>query len=129
LTKIGGDSLKSCKTKRSDKNPSGPLTNAPAAPFFKNHKTDNYAHSPSPEEEYAMPKLTKLQRKHNQERVNRVADIIEGYKSRVTGEDAATCLRDVLADLMHFARANRINFEEELATARKHFHDETSGWV
>ena len=76
-----------------------------------------------------MPRLTKLQREQNHERVNRAAEIIEGYKSRVTGEDAATCLRDVLADLMHFARANRLNFEDELVVARKHFYNETSGLV
>jgi len=74
-----------------------------------------------------MSRLTKLQCEHNQERVDRASDIIEGYKSRVTGEDAATCLRDVLADLMHFARANRLNFEAELATARNYFDDEDSG--
>ncbi len=67
-----------------------------------------------------MPRLTKLQREQNRERVNRAADIIEGYRNRVTGEDAATCLRDVLADLMHFARANRLNFEGELETARNY---------
>ena len=44
-----------------------------------------------------MPRLTQLQRKHNQERINRAAEIIQGYESKVTGEDAATCLRDVLA--------------------------------
>ncbi len=113
--------------KQSHKNFSGPLTNAPAAPFFK---TTYIATAKSIRHgEYIMPRLTKLQREQNQERVNRAADIIEGYKSRVTGEDAATCLRDVLADLMHFARANRISFEDELAAARKHFHDETSGCV
>ena len=74
-----------------------------------------------------MPRLTKLQREQNQERVNLAADIIEGYKSRVTGEGAAICLRDVLADLMHFARANRLNFEGELATARDYFDDELNG--
>jgi len=113
--------------KQSHKNFSGPLTNAPAAPFFKTtyiatEKSIRYG-------EYIMPKLTKLQREQNHERVNRAAEIIDGYKSRVTGEDAATCLRDVLADLMHFARANRISFEDELAAVRKHFHDETSGCV
>jgi hypothetical protein len=74
-----------------------------------------------------MPRLTKLQRKENQERVNRASCIIDGYKSRVTGEDAGTCLRDVLADLMHFARAKRLNFEEELATALTYFQDEIAG--
>ncbi|MFI5093748.1 MAG: hypothetical protein ACHQIK_09925 [Candidatus Acidiferrales bacterium] len=74
-----------------------------------------------------MPRLTKLQREQNQERVDRAADIIEDYQSRVTGEDSATCLRDVLADLMHFARANRLNFEDELATARNYFDDERNG--
>ena len=74
-----------------------------------------------------MPRLTKLQREQNHESVNHASEIIEDYKSRFTGEDAATCLRDVLADLMHFARANRINFEGELATARNYFDDELNG--
>jgi hypothetical protein len=74
-----------------------------------------------------MPRLTKLQREQNRERVDRASRVIEGYKSRVTGEDAAICLRDVLADLMHFARANRLNFEGELATARNYFDDERNG--
>ncbi len=74
-----------------------------------------------------MPKLTKLQREYNQERVNRAAEIIEDYRSRVTGEDAAICLRDVLADLMHFAAFNRLKFEDGLAAARTYFHDEISG--
>lgn len=74
-----------------------------------------------------MPRLTKLQREQNHERVGRAAHIIEGYKCRVTGEDAATCLRDVLADLMHFAKASRLNFEGELATARNYFDDERNG--
>ena len=74
-----------------------------------------------------MPRLTKLQREQNHERVNRAADIIRGYKSRVTGEDAATCLRDVLADLMHFARAKRISFKDELVAARNYFDDELNG--
>jgi len=74
-----------------------------------------------------MPRLTKLQREQNQERANRAAEIIGGYKSRITGEDAGTCLRDVLADLMHFARANRINFEDEWVAARNYFDDELNG--
>ena len=74
-----------------------------------------------------MPRLTKLQREQNHERVNRAAEIIEGYRNRVTGEDAATCLRDVLADLMHFSRANRLNFEGESVAARTYFGDEISG--
>ncbi len=74
-----------------------------------------------------MPRLTKLQREQNHERANRAAEIIQDYKNRVTGEDAATCLRDVLADLMHFARANRFNFQGELATARNYFDDELNG--
>ena len=111
--------------KQSHKNSSGPLTNAPAAPFFKTTyitTAKSIRHG-----EYIMPRLTKLQREQNHERVNRAADIIRGYKSRVTGEDAAICLRDVLADLMHFARANRISFEDELATARNYFDDELNG--
>ena len=113
--------------KQSHKNFSGPLTNAPSAPFFKTTYIATAKLIRHGED--TMPRLTKLQRGQNQERVNRAAEIIEGYKSRVTGENAATCLRDVLADLMHFARANRLNFEDEWSAARKHFHDETSGWV
>src|SRR5437870_13877678 len=60
-----------------------------------------------------MPRLTKLQRKHNQERINRAAEIIQGYKGRVTGEDAATCLRDLLTDLMHFAKSRHLSIEAE----------------
>ena len=74
-----------------------------------------------------MPRLTKLQRKHNQERVQRAAKIIADYMSRVTGEDAATCLRDVLADLMHFAKSKHLNIEAEFVAACKYFDDENSG--
>src|SRR5260370_17427042 len=105
--------------KQSHKNFSGPLTNAPAAPFFK---TTYIATEKSIRHgEYTMPRLTKLQREQNRERVNRAADIIEGYRNRVTGEDAATCLRDVSADLMHFARANRLNFHCDLDTPPHNF--------
>src|SRR5205809_3405813 len=62
---------------------------------------------------HPMPRLTKLQRKHNQERINRAAEIIQDYKRRITGEDAAICLRDVLADLMHFAKSKHLNIEAE----------------
>src|SRR5712692_5245730 len=111
--------------KQSHKNFSGPLTNAPAAPFFK---TTYIATAKSIRHgEYIMPRLTQLQREQNHERVNRAADSIEAYKSRVTGEDAATCLRDVLADLMHYARSNRINCEGELASARNYVDDERNG--
>jgi len=113
--------------KQSHKNFSGPLTNAPAAPFFK---TTYIATAKSIRHgEYIMPRLTQLQREQNHERVNRAAEIIEGYRNRVTGEDAATCLRDVLADLMHFSRANRLNFEDELASARNYFDEELNGLV
>ena len=74
-----------------------------------------------------MPRLTKLQRKHNQERINRAAEIIQGYKRRISGEDAATCLRDVLADLMHFAKSKHLNIEAEFVAAYKYFDDEISG--
>ena len=74
-----------------------------------------------------MPRLTTLQRKHNQERTNRAAEIIQGYQSNVTGEDAATCLRDVLADLMHFAKSKHLNIEAEFVAACKHFDAEIAG--
>ena len=74
-----------------------------------------------------MPRLTKLQRKHNQERVQRAAKIIADYMSRVTGEDAATCLHDVLADLMHFAKSKHLSIEDEFVAACKHFDAEIAG--
>ena len=74
-----------------------------------------------------MPRLTKLQRKHNQERVQRAAKIIADYMSRVTGEDAATCLRDLLTDLMHFAKFRHLSIEAEFVAACKYFDDENSG--
>ena len=74
-----------------------------------------------------MPRLTKLQRKHNQERVQRAAKIIADYMSRVTGEDAATCLRDLLTDLMHFAKSRHLSIEAEFVAACKYFDDEING--
>jgi len=73
-----------------------------------------------------MPRLTKLQRKLNRERVQRAAKIIADYRSRVTGEDAATCLRNVLADLMHFANSRHLDIETEFVAACKYFDDEIS---
>ena len=74
-----------------------------------------------------MPRLTKLQRKHNQERINRAAEFIQGYQSNVTGEDSTICLRDVLTDLMHFAKSKHLNIEAEFVAACKYFDDEISG--
>ena len=74
-----------------------------------------------------MPRLTKLQRKHNQERINRAAEIIQGYQNKVTGEDAATCLRDLLTDLMHFAKSGHLSIEAEFVAACKYFDDEING--
>src|SRR5207237_2373802 len=99
----------------------GPLVNASAALFSKNHSF-RVNHAYKKKERY-MPRLTKLQRKHNQERINRAAEIIQGYQSKVTGEDAATCLRDVLADLMHFAKSRHLSIEAEVADACKSFED------
>ena len=74
-----------------------------------------------------MPRLTQLQRKHNQERTNRAAEIIQDYQGRITGEDAAICLRDLLTDLMHFAKSKHLNIEAEFVAACKYFDDEISG--
>jgi len=74
-----------------------------------------------------MPRLTQLQRKHNQERINRAAEIIQDYKGRITSEDAAICLRDLLTDLMHFAKSKHLNIEAEFVAACKYFDDEISG--
>ena len=74
-----------------------------------------------------MPRPTKLQRKHNQKRINRAAEIIQGYQSNVTGEDSATCLRDVLTDLTHFAKSRHLSIEAEFVAACKYFEDEING--
>ena len=70
-----------------------------------------------------MSRLTKLQRKHNQERTNRAAEIT----GRITGEDAAICLRDLLTDLMHFAKSKHLSIEAEFVAACKYFDDEING--
>jgi len=82
-------------------------------PFFSNNYLSRVHHD--------------LQRKHNQERTNRAAEIIQDYKRRITGEDAAICLRDVLADLMHFAKSKHLSIEAEFVAACKYFDDEISG--
>src|SRR5207253_1329275 len=55
------------------------------------------------------------------------AEVIQGYQSKVTGEDAATCLRDVLTDLMHFAKSRHLSIEAEFVAACKYFDDEING--
>ena len=74
-----------------------------------------------------MPRLTQLQRKHNKERTNRAAEIIHDYKGRITGEDVTICLRDLLTDLMHFAKSKQLNIEAEFVAACKYFEDEING--
>src|SRR5438034_582241 len=97
---------------RISKNFRGAAGQRASGPFFQNH---SFPRSPrlTRRRSAPMPKLTKLQRKHNQERTNRAAEIIQDYKGRITGEDAAICLRDLLTDLMHFAKSKHLNIEAE----------------
>lgn len=44
-----------------------------------------------------------------------------------TGTDRETALVDLLADLMHWARAENQSFDDALSTARMHFEEEEEG--
>lgn len=44
---------------------------------------------------------------------------------QVTGTDPEDAVADLLADLMHFADRNGVNFNHELKRARWHYHEET----
>jgi hypothetical protein len=74
-----------------------------------------------------MPKLTREQKEMNAQRVDRIADRVwPQYKKRIcdTTPDFVT---DLLADLMHFAHAQGIDFDNQLRIARDHFYCEQNG--
>ena len=86
-----------------------------------------------------MAKLTRQQRKDNAERAERGNEALQQYKAngdRTSGcgdDDDLTALTDLLADLMHYAEAQRqdwdgpMDWDDALRMARMHFEAEQKG--
>ena len=55
----------------------------------------------------------------NQTRAEQAATVLNNY-----APEPETVLRDLLADLMHYAEQNDFDFEYELEVARGHFNEE-----
>ena len=69
--------------------------------------------------------MIRARQEARRERAARGADVLDGFntlrgRSRLDEAD----LRDLLSDLMHYARHRKINFEEELKSARMNFEAE-----
>lgn len=64
-------------------------------------------------------RVTKSQRK----RAARGKTVVAAYLA-IPGMDEDNALRDMLADLMHYARVKRINFENECRAASDNFRAE-----
>jgi hypothetical protein len=63
----------------------------------------------------------------NRHRINRARDMRGAWLTyeRLGGDTGATVrLADMLADLMHWAKANRVDFEHELSLATDFYGDE-----
>lgn len=58
-----------------------------------------------------------------------VGDVIHAYASGVglVGEESETKLADLLADLQHWATREKVDFDECLALARRHYNAEIHG--
>jgi len=67
--------------------------------------------------------MTPLQRN----RLKRVGRALKVYKGSEAPDEAD--MRDLLTDLMHFAAANRFDFDGELYLAQGNFLDERAGEV
>lgn len=66
---------------------------------------------------------------NNRHRLNRAKDMRAAwakYERLAPGPIGEVQLRDMLADLMHFASANGIDFDHELSLATDFFGDETA---
>lgn len=64
-------------------------------------------------------------REARQKRAERGAEVLDRFNA-IRGQSRAdeADLRDLLSDLMHYARQRKINFDEELTTARMNFDAE-----
>ena len=63
----------------------------------------------------------------NRERAKRAAQTLETYKRvyAAPGYDTQEALTDLIADLLHLARAKKLDPEKVLAMAQYHFESET----
>tara|TARA_Y100000310_G_C20391171_1_gene672845 strand:- start:173 stop:370 length:198 start_codon:yes stop_codon:yes gene_type:complete len=61
----------------------------------------------------------------NERRANKALDALKGYIE--PGEGIERAVRDLLADLMHLARAEEINIQYEMAWAEAYYKVEVGG--
>lgn len=52
---------------------------------------------------------------------------IDGFRNATGDCEDEADLRDLLADLMHWAKAHNVDFEDELGVARRNFESEVTG--
>jgi hypothetical protein len=61
----------------------------------------------------------------NEDRASRVEQALSAYCTARGGNDDEADFRDLLADMMHYANVNDLNFNKELKTARMNYNAET----
>lgn len=71
-------------------------------------------------------RLTRQQRSENERRAGQGAYLVSAYINELGG-DGHNALRDMLADLMHYAACEKLPFCEEYQTAQMHFNAESRG--
>lgn len=75
-----------------------------------------------------MARLTKKQKEENVERSTRGGAALDAYRDQYdNGEPDNDVLSDLLADLMHYAAGEKLDFHERLATAQMHYNAEKNG--
>lgn len=62
--------------------------------------------------------------RHNRDHAERAADAFNAYAEETAETDTATLFRDLLADLMHLADREGIDFPAALSMARGHHEAE-----
>lgn len=62
-----------------------------------------------------------MKRIKNRDRVLRIKNI---FYSSVYAEDMDSAVVDILADLKHYCKFEKVNFEDALKTAEMHFKEE-----
>lgn len=60
----------------------------------------------------------------NERRADRARAALEAYAAARNENGDESHLRDLLADLMHYCKAERVDFNRALATAQMHFEYE-----
>jgi len=61
----------------------------------------------------------------NIRRAGKAAMVLEAYD--IESEGCLTALTDLLSDVMHLAKVERVDFYQALATAKMHYNEESSG--